>query len=774
MGLQGVRSTVVGGLLGVGALAVGMSLEAPAWGAEGSAATPRRVVLLVTSGLSGALAAHQNGATVADVAATVQQRAVAARAAGAQVVVLDAGRTLTPSAESHVDRGAAMLRVLAAAGCQVYLPDPMDLSAAGPYLAELFAGGPFPALRPLGSTGGHVAADLPAEHLVDLGGGLRLHVVSIFDPGFAGDLGASLPADPGEVLRQMPPGDALRLAVVHSRGHGDALMSRGLTWDLLERGDGPLVFLDPDLGHDMTLRREGSRGPMFLVGRKREPGQAWTVAQVTLDLALHQGGWQPAAAVLEVVPVDGAAPPIPGLEAAMQAAIARFRQVHGAPLPPHAPTRWEELSTFVLQAARERARAEVAILNRGAIRTFPADHDGRGLLREESVVRMLPLDQTLVVVEVPGRELLALVRDSVRRVRSDGLPRMDSLVWTGMEVAVDNAGTPEARVRSLRVNGRPLEPNDTYSVVINGFLHAGGAGYQALTGDESVLRDDQGAALELRDDVVLPRLREAARPFADLARRPLWRFGADRLRLSFDGIRTDHDPAYRDVADSRARAEDSSSFLAEALVRADQDRYPYRWENRLRARFGLLDTEGVRTREIDDHLLAESSLLLAVSPGLAGGRPFGSLSFDTEFRPNRDGVGDRLPRRQEWTLAAGVTWSFSRFPRLRLGVVTREFGGLDRARQTGVVAEGTFSRKPAGHWPGMDVRLLLEDLRGSGETVRRADLEVQVQYPLRKALMFTPAVNYYIYDDSALPGSSRYLRMSVGFGYSWGGKVQRL
>ena len=40
-------------------------------------------------------------------------------------------------------------------------------------------------------------------------------------------------------------------------------------------------------------------------------------------------------------------------------------------------------------------------------------------------------------------------------------------------------------------------------------------------------------------------------------------------------------------------------------------------------------------------------------------------------------------------------------------------------------------------------------------------------------LTFTPELNLYVYDDSRLPGSARYHRLSLGLAYAWAGKHQR-
>ncbi len=749
---------VVAAVLWAGALAVA---------APGSEPVRRQVTLLLTAGTSGRLV-DTDGNSAAGLTATIRSLAAADQAAGHDVVVLDAGRTLAPYAESRYDRGETAMGLLAASGCVAFAPDPIDFALGRERLEELAAHAPFPVLSPVDGP-----SDLAERATLDLGDGLTLELESVADPAFAGDLAAagfdSAPRSvPGERT-----GDAVRVVIAHSHGRGDSLSSRQLTWGLVERGESIDLLVDPDLGHDLTLRRECDGGPILLVGRRQRRDQPWTVARVVLELERSGDSWQPVSAESTVHGVDPGLAPDPAVEAEVRAAFDRFRAAYSAPLPPAAPANRAELEQFVLAAMREAARAEVAALNRGALRPVAAAIMDQRPLPQEAILRLLSFDQELVTLELTGSRVLALAQESAVRVGDDGQPRRDGLYLLGVEPTVEGAGTAAAKVTGATVNGRPLRPDDLYSVVTTRYLAAGGDGYATLVEGAGVpLRQPDGRAVELREDAVLPRLASADVPFPDLARRPLWRWGADRLGLVFDGVRTSHDSAYSSSGDSRARAEDSASFLGEARLRLDRDVLPWRWENRFRARFGLLTAEGADTREVDDDAVLDSSVVLNRSR-LLGGSPYAGVTVDTEFRPPADEDGDSLPRQLEESLAFGVTWSARLWPRLRLGLVGRHYAHTDRQDQIGVSAELSFLLKPQGRRLGLDSRLLLEALADSETSTSKADLDLRLLVPLYGGLALAPGFNAYLLDDSTRPGVAIYTRLSLALVWLWQDKHQR-
>ncbi|MEM7355740.1 MAG: 5'-nucleotidase C-terminal domain-containing protein, partial [Acidobacteriota bacterium] len=452
------------------------------------------------------------------------------------------------------------------------------------------------------------------------------------------------------------------------------------------------------------------------------------------------------------------------LEAEIQALVAEFRRASSRPLVAAAPTTVPELRAFVLETIREAAEAEVAILNLGALHKVDETLLERLPLTVEAVRRLLPLDQFLVAGDLSGSQLVSLAGASSRRRGKDGKPLKSSLLFAGL-------GRSDAG--KLEVNGRPLYSEDRYRVVTNSFLASGGDDYAALTQivGPQALRTTSGRLGEVRESYVLPRLDEAERPFPDLEKRGLWRFGVDRLGISFEGVETSADDSYRDALDSRASADDSGSLLAMVRLRADQEWRSFRWENRLRGRFGLVDAEGEERGELEDDLRLEISGLFTKAQAF-GGRFYTSLIIDSEFRRNeRRGV--TLPRQLELNLAAGLRWQAGPWSLIRFGVVARHQEDFEDADRLGLFAEGEFAIVGRGRRPGFSGRLFAESLDNSAATIRRVDAELALEFPIVESLAFTPELNFYLYDDSRLPGAARYHRLSLGLTYAWNGKHQR-
>jgi hypothetical protein len=381
---------------------------------------------------------------------------------------------------------------------------------------------------------------------------------------------------------------------------------------------------------------------------------------------------------------------------------------------------------------------------------------------------MLSIDQRIEVIELSGGDLVALAEEAERRFYADGTLRQDSLEFVGLTYEVKDRGTELAEVSDVLINGRPVVESDRYSVATSQFLLAGGDNYPLLMEIGSPEHDR--VPPELRRDMVLPKLELVDGSFTELSRRSLWRYGVEELSLLADGVETRHDAQYGDSSDSRASADDSTSVRSRIRMYVDLDRTRWRWENRFKASFGLLETPE-ETTEIDDDLRFDSSLVFD-QPRFLGGSPYVSLTLDSEIRRNRNSAGDIRPRQFEETLAGGLNWTTSLWPRIRLGGVVREFPNLDRDRQFGFSAEADF-RLPAGdHRPGFEMNLLAEHLSNDDTDQRRAGIDLRVLFPVVKDLAFAPSASYYWLDDSDYPGSATYYRLSVGLAYQWRAKRQ--
>jgi 2',3'-cyclic-nucleotide 2'-phosphodiesterase/3'-nucleotidase len=127
------------------------------------------------------------------------------------------------------------------------------------------------------------------------------------------------------------------------------------------------------------------------------------------------------------------------------------------------------LGRLIADAQRATTGADVAIMNNGGIRTnLPA-----GPISYGELFRVQPFQNTLIFLELGGGFLLSALESSIDE---DDIEANIS----GLTVEYD----PEAagpRVRCARLSdGRPVSPDSTYSVVVNNFMAAGGAGYWML------------------------------------------------------------------------------------------------------------------------------------------------------------------------------------------------------------------------------------------------------------------------------------------------------
>jgi 5'-nucleotidase len=125
-------------------------------------------------------------------------------------------------------------------------------------------------------------------------------------------------------------------------------------------------------------------------------------------------------------------------------------------------------------AATRSAGAEIALMNRGGMRTdLSSTH---GYLTYSDVFAVHPFGNLLVTLSLTGEQIHALLEqqwtdaDTILQV-SDGF----SYEW-------DAAAPPGQRVdrRRIRLNGTPLDPSHSYRVTVNDFLAQGGDGFTLL------------------------------------------------------------------------------------------------------------------------------------------------------------------------------------------------------------------------------------------------------------------------------------------------------
>ncbi|NMB24053.1 MAG: multifunctional 2',3'-cyclic-nucleotide 2'-phosphodiesterase/5'-nucleotidase/3'-nucleotidase [Firmicutes bacterium] len=132
------------------------------------------------------------------------------------------------------------------------------------------------------------------------------------------------------------------------------------------------------------------------------------------------------------------------------------------------------LGNLVADVMREAVGADIGVNNGGGIRASIA----AGPITVGDIYTVLPFDNTLVKVEILGRDLLGALEHSVRLY-----PEQNGgfLQVSGLEMTFDPSQEAGARVQEVLIGGQALDPDKTYTVATNDFLAAGGDGYTTFT-----------------------------------------------------------------------------------------------------------------------------------------------------------------------------------------------------------------------------------------------------------------------------------------------------
>ena len=163
--------------------------------------------------------------------------------------------------------------------------------------------------------------------------------------------------------------------------------------------------------------------------------------------------------------------PVAAVEAIVRRAVAAVAgRVHEriATLTAPMPRTGEQyaLGHVIADAQRWAGKADVAVMNNGGIRTaLPGGDITYGHLFE-----VQPFANTLYRLELRGRDLRAYLERAVRR----NVPRVHV---SGVTIVFDTTRSPGSRIVSVTMaDGRPLDENANYSLVINDFMVTGGDG----------------------------------------------------------------------------------------------------------------------------------------------------------------------------------------------------------------------------------------------------------------------------------------------------------
>jgi len=157
------------------------------------------------------------------------------------------------------------------------------------------------------------------------------------------------------------------------------------------------------------------------------------------------------------------------------------------------------LGNLVTESMRAETNADFAFVNQGGLRAdIPA-----GEVTVGEVLRVMPFDNTLVVVQMPGRTIREIFERKSRRGSS-------GIGFSGVQAVVDPDAPEGERVRELLVAGAPIEPDRIYRVATTDYLMEGNSGLGFL----AQIPPDQVEYLQTVDRVALTRYLEKSSPVA--------------------------------------------------------------------------------------------------------------------------------------------------------------------------------------------------------------------------------------------------------------------
>ncbi len=238
-------------------------------------------------------------------------------------------------------------------------------------------------------------------------------------------------------------------------------------------------------GHDHDALEDHTTGtPIYKVA-----ADAVELGRLTLDVdsataQVRQVTWQ-------TLPVTRQVPEDAAFNAAMQPYAALFNtlseRVGRTPVALDARaaevrTRETNLGSFVADAFRAAAGADVALVNGGALRADAVLPAG-GVTRRD-LHSILPYADELVVLEVKGSTLRAALENGVSLSREDSRPGRFPQV-SGMEFTFDADRPAGQRVLGVTVGGKPLDAAATYRLATLSFLASGKDGYDMLKNQPS-------------------------------------------------------------------------------------------------------------------------------------------------------------------------------------------------------------------------------------------------------------------------------------------------
>ncbi|WP_373085403.1 bifunctional UDP-sugar hydrolase/5'-nucleotidase [Sneathiella sp.] len=153
-------------------------------------------------------------------------------------------------------------------------------------------------------------------------------------------------------------------------------------------------------------------------------------------------------------------------------------------------TREAVIGDLIADAIREDVKADIGFTNGGGIRGDKVYDPGTVLTRKD-ILTELPFGNVTVLLELTGKDVKEMVETGVSEVE-DAAGRFGQ--YSGLAFTYDKTKPVGERVVEIKVGGKTLDLEKTYTVATNDYVAGGGDGYAVLKGKKQLI-DASGGTL---------------------------------------------------------------------------------------------------------------------------------------------------------------------------------------------------------------------------------------------------------------------------------------
>ncbi len=257
---------------------------------------------------------------------------------------------------------------------------------------------------------------------------------------------------------------------------------------IVREAEADLVFVVSHLGHkaDIALAKTVPQVALIVGGHTHTPfgkrvGDTWIVQTHArgislgrVDLELRRNPWRIEKARLRLLAVDPRATPadpkmqsvIDGHARGLRERLARVVGRLAAPARRSPGLGSSTAGNWLADVLRRAGKADIGIMNKGGIR---CDLEA-GPVTAGDCYRLMPFDNTVVVLEMTGADLLALAK---RHFAFGGYPALE---WSGLKMTARQRGK-RVILEEITVADKALDNERVYKVATNSFLSRGGDGF---------------------------------------------------------------------------------------------------------------------------------------------------------------------------------------------------------------------------------------------------------------------------------------------------------